>query len=194
MTASLFRNAVNISRQVISQVVKTGDAVVDATCGRGKDTLLLAGLVGEKGRVYAFDIQEEAIEATRLLLMENGVAERVVLLKQSHVDIDAWVQGRIKACMFNLGYLPGGDHNIKTEAHSSVAALQKALELLEPGGLISIVGYPGHDGGQEELEAVLSYLSVLSQQHYEIIESRFLNQVNCPPLVIMVHKLKENCL
>ncbi|MEN6348406.1 MAG: class I SAM-dependent methyltransferase [Syntrophomonas sp.] len=192
MAESLFKNAVHISRQVISQVVKPGDIVVDATCGRGNDTLLLARLAGEKGRVYAFDIQDAAIETTRFLLQKNEVAGRVELFKTSHAFIDTYIKDKVKAVMFNLGYLPGGNHDIKTEAGSTVEALRKSLELLDVGGLISIVFYLGHPGGQDELEAVRSYLSGLCQQDFEVMENRYLNQINNPPQVILVYKLKEN--
>ena len=43
---------------------------VDATCGRGKDTLFLANIFKE---VYAFDIQDEAIESTKELLKEYKI-------------------------------------------------------------------------------------------------------------------------
>ncbi len=37
--------------------VRTGDVVVDATCGNGLDSLWLARAVGRSGKLYAFDIQ-----------------------------------------------------------------------------------------------------------------------------------------
>ena len=37
--------------------VRTGDVVVDATCGNGLDSLWLARTVGRSGKLYAFDIQ-----------------------------------------------------------------------------------------------------------------------------------------
>ena len=40
---------------------------IDATCGRGNDTLFLLGLFKE---VYAFDIQAEAITSTKDLTKE----------------------------------------------------------------------------------------------------------------------------
>ncbi|MFM7397885.1 MAG: rRNA methyltransferase, partial [Verrucomicrobiota bacterium] len=53
---------------VLRATLSDGDVAIDGTAGRGRDTLLLAGLVGASGRVHAFDVQAEAIDATRALL------------------------------------------------------------------------------------------------------------------------------
>ena len=52
-----------------------GDVAVDFTMGNGGDTLFLSKTVGESGRVYAFDIQEEALISTRAYLEENNAPE-----------------------------------------------------------------------------------------------------------------------
>ncbi|MDD3298972.1 MAG: rRNA methyltransferase, partial [Firmicutes bacterium] len=57
--------AVNIIRSIVKGVVSEGDLTVDATAGNGHDTLFFASLVGEKGAVYAFDIQQRALDITR---------------------------------------------------------------------------------------------------------------------------------
>lgn len=187
-TGEGFRNAVNISHKAVEQVAGKGDIVVDATCGRGKDTLFLAQLVGRNGKVYAFDIQESAIESTRLLLAKNGAAEQVVLIKDDHINMAEYLKERPKACMFNLGYLPGGNHCIKTEACTTLEALKIVVDVLAIGGIITVVFYPGHPGGTEELETARNYLSGLPQQAFEVTEIRFINQVNNPPQIIIVRK------
>jgi tRNA G37 N-methylase Trm5 len=189
MSKGILKNAVQISHMIVAEVVAKGDTVVDASCGRGKDTLFLANLVGENGRVYTFDIQEPAIESTRDLLLENGLLERVVLLQEDHRNISQYVNSGVKACMFNLGYLPGGDHNIKTEADSTLEALKGSLDILAQRGIITLVFYPGHPGGQIEMDLIRDYLSGLSQQDFEISEIRFINQTNDPPQIIIVEKL-----
>ena len=45
--------------------VKEGDICIDATAGNGNDTLVLCELVGDAGKVFAFDIQEMAVKNTR---------------------------------------------------------------------------------------------------------------------------------
>lgn len=183
------KNAVNIAHNVVSQVVGEGDKVVDATCGRGRDTLFLARLVGEKGKVYAFDIQEEALASAYELLKSHHLEKRVLFIKEDHAEMKRHVDEPVKACMFNLGYLPGGNHEIKTEGEKSVKAVEAALELLLPGGVITIVGYPGHEGGKEEIALIRDYLAFLPQSKFEIWEARFINQANNPPQIMVVQKL-----
>lgn len=54
----------SLAHQIWSQVLSQGDLVVDATCGRGADTLWLANAVGPQGIVYALDIQVGLTERT----------------------------------------------------------------------------------------------------------------------------------
>lgn len=183
------KNAVNISHLIVRERVKKGDKVVDATCGRGNDTLFLSRLVGEKGKVYAFDVQDEAIESTYLLLKTYDLEKRVEIIKDNHAEMSRYITGNIKACMFNLGYLPGGNHAIKTEGENSLRAVEAATQLLKSGGVITIVGYPGHEGGGEEVSVIRKFVSSLSQKSFEVWETRFINQVNYPPQIIVVQKL-----
>ena len=143
----------------VENVVKTGDLVVDATAGNGHDTLFLANLVGSEGKVVAFDVQQAAIESTRRRLEEAGVAERVELCHESHGKIlERCGRGEAVAVMFNLGYLPGGDHEVITEVGETLKAVVQALFVLKPGGVMTIVCYTGHPGGREESSAVVENL------------------------------------
>ncbi len=191
MSRGIFKNAVNVSHLIIKEVVKEGDTVVDATCGRGKDTLFLARLVGERGKVYAFDIQESAIESTRKLLVENHVLERVMLIKDDHRNIGKYLECRPKACMFNLGYLPGGERGIKTKADATVTAIQNVIHIMPERGIITVVLYSRHHGGQREIEVVRDFLSGLPQMAFEVTEIRFINQKNNPPQIIIVQKIRD---
>ncbi len=192
MADSFFKNAVYLSHVSLQPIIKPGDRVLDATCGNGKDTLFLAGLVGDEGKVFAFDIQQTAIDRTRQLLKKNGMLGRVALIGADHVDLDNYLQGPIKAAMFNLGYLPGGDHLITTAPASTLTAIDKAMRLLIPGGLISIVAYPGHPMGSLEMEEVREFLLQIRQQLFEILEVNFINQNNSPPRLFLLYKKMED--
>lgn len=145
------------AHEVVAGVVKPGETVVDATAGNGHDTLFLTGLVGEAGKVAAFDVQEAAIEATRRRLEAAGMAERATLWCESHTRIAERVGPGVAAVMFNLGYLPGGDHAMITRTGETLRALEVAVELLRPGGLVTVVCYPGHPGGDQEAAAVRAW-------------------------------------
>jgi ubiquinone/menaquinone biosynthesis C-methylase UbiE len=54
-----------IKKRVRGFGIEEGMTVVDYGCGPGRYTTRFAGLVGEKGKVYAVDIHELAIEAVK---------------------------------------------------------------------------------------------------------------------------------
>lgn len=181
-------SAVYLSQLFISEPVKNGSTVVDATAGNGKDTLFLARLVGPRGRVYAFDIQEEALQKTRVLLEKEGFAERVVLIHASHEEMERLVPGPVDAVIFNLGYLPGGDHSLVTRADTTTKALRSALNLLRPGGRVGLVVYTGHVGGREEHDMVVNLASALDGNLYRAIKINFINRAAHAPVVIIIEK------
>lgn len=67
------KKMVEIVHELFDEYVHKGDSVIDATMGTGQDTLKLCQCVGSEGRVYAFDIQQEAFVQTRILLENNHV-------------------------------------------------------------------------------------------------------------------------
>ncbi|MHA7964508.1 tRNA (mnm(5)s(2)U34)-methyltransferase [Paenibacillus sp. CAU 1782] len=165
-----FLSVLSQAHKWIGERVSPGDAVIDATAGGGVDSLALAELTGPSGTLYAFDIQEEALERTNRRLedlKEQGKLPRLHLELHSHAvmgeRIDPVHHGNIAAIMFNLGYLPGGDETVITEPEATIRALDVALALLRPGGIITCVLYPGHPGGKEEALAVENWAAALPQ-------------------------------
>jgi SAM-dependent methyltransferase len=179
-------------RNLLGSLLQAGDVVIDGTVGNGHDTLFLAGQVGEGGRVYGFDIQQAALDSAKARLDEAGLAERATLLLASHAEMKSRVpaeeHGRVKAITFNLGYLPGGDKNIVTLEASTLPALQAGLDLLAPGGVMTVALYSGHTEGKEEAQAVLAWAQELPQTEAHVLEYRFLNQKNDPPMLLAFEK------
>ncbi|HHX51249.1 MAG TPA: methyltransferase domain-containing protein, partial [Clostridia bacterium] len=124
MPTRVFTGAVSIAHQWVAQVLKPGMIAVDATAGNGRDTLFLARLVGKTGKIYAFDIQEEALRKTRLLLETHGAFAQVRLIKDSHENLGTYIDEPVTVIMFNLGYLPGGNKKIVTRPETTLGALQ----------------------------------------------------------------------
>jgi predicted methyltransferase len=170
-----------MAQNIIKQVVMENDIVVDATLGNGNDTLFLSKLV-TKGRVYSFDIQHSAIEGFKKI---QGDIENVYLINDGHENINKYVTGRPKAIMFNLGYLPGGNETIITKPETTIQALTLGLQLLSPGGIISIVSYIYHKGGQNEADEVLRLVRGLNAREFAVMETRFINVNNAPFLLII---------
>lgn len=189
-----FLSVLSCAHKLVEERLRAGDTAVDATAGNGVDTLFLAKLVGGSGRVYGFDIQETALARTRERLDDSGIsgAEAVTLVCDSHElmlqHIDGASHGKIGAVMFNLGYLPGGDHATITTIGTTLPALDAALSALRKGGIVTVVLYPGHDGGAEEAEAVQAWAEQLPQRDFQALCYRFLNQQNNPPYVIAIEK------
>lgn len=184
-----FIQGVEFSHFLLEKSIKKGSLVIDATAGNGKDTLFLAKLVGEKGKVLAFDIQAKAIAKTKELLDKNKLSYQVELYQSGHEKMALYLDKRkVDAILFNLGYLPGGDKNIITQAKTTLVAVKTGLEHLTKGGLIVLVVYPGHKGGQEELKALLSYVKELNQQEYNVLHYYFPNQKKSPPELIGIMK------
>jgi predicted methyltransferase len=181
----MFPNVLEVARQLIRERVSPGETVIDATMGNGNDTLFLAQLVGETGLVIAYDIQQEAIEKTRLRLEREGVLARVQLHMESHEKISE-VEAKVGAVMFNLGYLPGGDKRVTTEAESTIRAIGAGLESLRPGGIMTVVVYWGHSAGKVEKEAVENYCRTLDQTKYLVLRYQYLNQQNQAPFLLAI--------
>lgn len=173
----------------IKNHVEQGETCVDATAGNGNDTLLLAELVGEKGKVYAFDIQEQALQKTRERLEEKGLENRVELILESHTKMGERIQEEISCIVFNFGYLPGGNHSLSTKKESSIKAIETGLSLLKKGGLMSLCIYSGGDSGFEEKDGILQYLRTLDSKKYLVILSEYYNRPNNPPIPAMIIKL-----
>ena len=157
----------------LSEILTDNDIAIDATVGNGHDTLFLAREVGQGGTVYGFDIQEAALDTTYRRLQAEGLEGRVSLYHAGHeamaVVLPASVRGRVKAVMFNLGYLPGGDKQRTTGITTTIAALEQALSLLTPGGAISVLAYTGHPGGREEADAVKAWARTLSPDYCQVV-------------------------
>ncbi|CRK84484.1 class I SAM-dependent methyltransferase [Neobacillus massiliamazoniensis] len=180
------------AKSLLEKAISNGDMVVDATLGNGHDTIFLAELVGENGRVYGFDVQEEAILSSRERLMENGLLERVTLIHSGHENIYNQIpsihHGKITGAIFNLGYLPGSNKTIVTKPETTIAAITQLLEIMAPEGIIVVVIYHGHPDGTLERDSVVHYCQQLDQKSAHVLQYQFINQQNHPPFIVAIEK------
>ena len=172
---------VGLHKYFIMEHLKEGDTVVDFTMGNGNDTLFLSKAVGESGKVYAFDIQEDALISTRAHLEANGAPENYTLICASHHRVKEFVTEPIKAGMFNLGYLPrSGRKAVTTMRQTTMPAVEAAIELLAPDGVLIVAIYPGHEEGALEGEMLREYFSTLSKYRICPSEFKILNSPTSP--------------
>ena len=179
---------VDLAKNIVADVVSEGDTVVDATVGNGNDTLFLAGLVGEKGRVYGFDIQQEAIDKTYDLLKARGLQNRVKLICDGHENMGRHITCGVKAIVFNLGYLPGGSQDITTHPDTTLVAVKISAQLLLNGGIITIAAYRGHQTGKKEADLLEEYLYGLDASCYISVVVKAANQNKNSPVLFAVQK------
>ena len=175
----------DLQKHFILTHLKAGDVAVDFTMGNGHDTEFLSKTVGENGHVYAFDVQQMALDSTSKRLRESGCPDNYTLILDSHHNVKNYVSGPIKAGMFNLGYLPGSDKTVTTMRSTTLPAIEAAIELMDKDAIILVAIYPGHAEGEAEGKMVCEYLSSLSR--YKVCATR-INILNSPtsPFFIVI--------
>lgn len=183
-------NTLEITHHYVSLALKRGDIAIDATMGNGNDTLFMAGLVGDEGIIYSFDIQNRAIENTTELLRKNNLLHRTNLICDGHQNMSAYISSPVTAVMFNLGYLPGGNHDIATKWTTTIVALEASMSLLAQGGIISLAIYYGGDSGFEEKTVVIDYIKTIDSSKFTVLVHDYVNRPNCPPIAVIIEKYK----
>ena len=180
-----------LHKHFILQHLSEGEVAVDFTMGNGNDTLFLSKVVGESGRVYAFDIQEAALDSTQRLLESEGAPNNYKLICASHGRVREFVSEPIKAGMFNLGYLPGsGKKAVTTMRKTTLPAVEAAIDLLMPDGVLIVAIYPGHEEGALEGEALREYFKTLSRFKICPSEFRILNSPTSPNFFLIEKSAK----
>lgn len=184
-------NTIRLLHQSLQLSIREGAFCIDATAGKGHDTVFLANLAGSAGKVLAMDIQPQALEAAAALVHKQGL-QQVEFVLDGHEHMAQYAEaGTVDCIVFNLGYLPGGDHAIATKADTTIAALEQGLELLKPLGIISLAIYHGGDTGFAERDAVLQWLKQLDHKQYTVLVTDFYNRPNYPPLAVQIIKEKN---
>lgn len=156
-------------QDILRPWIREGDLVIDATAGNGHDTLFLAECVGATGRVLAFDVQEAAIRSSKARLEAAAFSQRAEFFQESHRGMENHADAAsVSVVMFNLGYLPGQNHELTTEFNETLAALEVATRLLRPGGILSVICYPGHEAGATEAEGVENWLKSMTFKGWRV--------------------------
>ena len=160
-SATLMHPHSDYAHRYWSDIIRTGDTLVDATAGNGHDASFLAtalGLVGG-GTLYVIDIQAEAIMRSKDRLRQTLEQQGWELHEESackwharmggdggflavhwvlgcHLDaLNAITQRSVRLVVFNLGYLPGGDKSVCTTTATTLPALDAAQQAIQIGEL-----------------------------------------------------------
>jgi predicted methyltransferase len=190
----LLRPILTFAHELVASAVPSGATTIDGTVGNGHDTLFLARLVGSRGKVYGFDVQEAALDSARRRLEDAGVLGQVELLHMGHESISDAIPATVPvtAAMFNLGYLPGSDRSIVTRPETTIPALEGVVARLVPAGLLTVVLYPGHVGGTREATAVLEWARQVDPGVARVLWYQFLNPRTPPPSLLAIEKRQHD--
>ena len=196
---NLIVKTTSLAMHIVSEYIQPGDTVVDCTMGNGYDTFSLAeaagctGVAEKRGSVYAFDIQQDALDATSSYLAQNGISDPdqsgIHLIKASHADIDRClsdVKEEITAFVFNLGFMPGRDKTIMTTAETSLPAIKKAINMVKKDGIVSVMAYTGHKEGEIECEIISDFLKTLPSKKYHVAYINMINQKKTAPSLFLI--------
>lgn len=177
-----------LHKQFILAHLGEGDTAVDFTMGNGHDTAFLSKTVGEHGRVYAFDVQQQALECTKDLLAREHCPDNCTLVLDSHHKVKDYVKTPIRAGMFNLGYLPGSDKSVTTMRVTTMPAIEAAIDLLDHGGVLTVAVYPGHAEGDAEGRMLDAYFATLDRKRICCTQIRILNSPTSPFFTVVEKK------
>ena len=177
-----------LEKSFLEPHIKEGMTAVDYTMGNGHDTAFLSKAAGESGKVYAFDIQPQALLSTASNLEKEACPKNYRLICASHHRVCEFVKEPVKIGMFNLGYLPGGDKRVTTLCKTTIPAVKAAIELMDNDAALLIAVYPGHAEGETEGEMLTELFSSYSRYKYCIGKFRLCNSQASPYFFIIETK------
>lgn len=187
-TRFTLHSLVTEAQKTIQPFLSQHSISIDATMGNGHDTLFLAK---HSLKVYAFDIQDKALISTRNRLEQNNCLDKVILIHDGHESMLQYISPdqQADAIVFNLGYLPHADPTIKTQEKNTITALKHAIKRLSAKGIISILAYPGHTGGNSEMLAIIHWLGQLDSLHFAISMIHSMHEQADSPRLFTLQKI-----
>ncbi len=180
----MYDNTKSLVKNIMEMKIPKSNICLDMTLGNGNDSLNMLEL-NNSIKIYGFDIQKSCVDKIKALNIEN-----IYAINDSHINFDKYVDSDIDFAIFNLGYLPGGDKSITTDYDTVIHTIEKLLCAIKIDALIVITFYPGHKSGLDESINVLEYLNTLDQKRYNVVKYEFVNQINNPPFVCVIERIK----
>ncbi len=172
-----------LAQEILKPLIRPGDRVIDATAGNGHDTVFLAECVGPAGKVLAFDVRKMALESARARVGELAWVE---FFHESHALMADYAAAEsVAVIMFNLGYLPGANHELTTETNETLAAMEVAARLLKPGGMLSVICYPGHPAGAVEAVAVEAWMTAQTAHGWRVAKYGAIGTRRAAPFLLL---------
>ena len=185
---SLPGSHIAFAHQQWKQLIHDGDSAIDATCGNGHDTLFLAA--HPLDTLYVIDIQKEALAHTRERIALHATrCCHIDYIHGCHSTFPATItRASIRLIVYNLGYLPGSNKTLTTQTATTLASLEQACLLIEPGGCISITCYPGHPEGNKEERALIATIDSFASELWSCRHYQHPHSKRAPSLLLLKKK------
>ena len=125
---------------VVSAIdIRPGMRVADFGSGHGYYTIPFAKRVGDKGKVYAFDVQEAAVEAVRSHARLNHLAN----VEARRVNLETDRATGLHDNTVDMVFIA----NILFQAEDKPALAREAHRILLPGGTVAVIEWRPESGG-----------------------------------------------
>lgn len=121
----------------------------------------------------------------------NLPLENISFIHDSHEHIDNYIQTKIDIAIFNLGYLPGGDHKFTTKDDTTLKAIDKILNNLNINGYVAIVMYPCHEEGLKEYQSIKLFVKDLPKKSFTVGWYKMINHNFNAPALCWIEKVGE---
>lgn len=126
-------------RNIAQFMLRKGDMVADLGAGLGHYTFASAHAVGEKGRVYAVEVQKELMQQVKREASKEGFHNVEVLWG----DIEMLGGTKLRDNMLDVVILS----NILFQVEDKQGLIDETKRILKPGGRILIVDWTDSHGG-----------------------------------------------
>jgi ubiquinone/menaquinone biosynthesis C-methylase UbiE len=111
--------------------IKKGMSVADFGCGAGYFSLLLARAVGDKGKVFALDVQQSALESVRSRARQEGVYNIETVWSDLEIERGSTLPDVSQDAVLIA--------NVLFQAPDRKAILKEAWRVVKPGGAVIVI-------------------------------------------------------
>lgn len=184
----MIRQLTAFTKNIWGLYLTEGMHVLDATLGNGEDAAFICEKIGKDGTLEGIDIQEDAVNQSKVKL-DQLKYNNYHLTLGNHKYIDKIYEGkRFDLIVYNLGYLPKANKTCTTLLDSTAESIQKALNLIAVGGILSITTYRGHDEGVKEYQWLSRFVKQLNVKKYHVMKLEYMNQGEQTPSVMLIER------
>jgi len=140
---NIFRRMAHNPARILSPFIRVGDTVLDIGSGPGYFTVPMARMVGDRGLVFAVDIQPKMLEKTRRRAERAGVAGRIRLVLATTKTLGLQIKADF-ALVFWMAHEVDDLERFFSEIRAAI----------EPGGSVLLVEPLAHVGERRFEEIV----------------------------------------